>query len=149
MAENMSAKDERIFFLLQMAAHRLKTRADTALVDAGGLTTAQTAMMAIVRAEGPVTQREIATRLKQRESAVGAMTERLLKAGYITRTRSEADGRAWNLAATKKGLKAMDAMGATFAEINAIIDEAFPGRDMARMAKGLRRLIELAGSDPG
>lgn len=149
MAENMSAKDERIFFLLQMAAHRLKTRADAALVDAGGLTTAQTAMMAIVRAEGPVTQREIATRLKQRESAVGAMTERLLKAGYITRTRSEADGRAWNLAATKKGVKALDAMGAAFAEINAIIDEAFPGRDMTRMAKGLRRLIELAGSTPG
>lgn len=40
------------------------------------------------------------------------------------------------------GATALDAMGATFTEINAIIDEAFPGRDMARMAKGLRRLIE-------
>jgi DNA-binding MarR family transcriptional regulator len=104
-------------------------------------------MMTIIRAEGTVTQREIATRLKQRESAVGAMAERLLKAGYITRTRSGTDGRAWNLAATKKGVKAMEAMGAAFADINALIDEAFPARDMARMAKGLRRLIELAGED--
>jgi DNA-binding MarR family transcriptional regulator len=143
----MSARDERFFFLLQIAAHRLKTRADAALVEAGGLTTAQTAMMSIIRAEGTVTQREIATRLKQRESAVGAMAERLLKAGYIARTRSDTDGRAWNLAATKKGVKAMEAMGAAFADINALIDEAFPARDMTRMAKGLRRLIELAGED--
>lgn len=138
----MSAKDERFFFLLQTAAHRLKTRADVALVEAGGLTTAQAAAMAIIRAEGAITQREIATRLKQRESAVGAMAERLLKAGYITRTRSETDGRAWMLAPTRRGLKAMDAMSGTFAEINAMIDEAFPGHDMTRMAKGLRRLIE-------
>lgn len=144
----MSAKDERFFFLLQMAAHRLKTAADAALVEAGGLTTAQAAMMAIVRAGGTVTQREVATRLKQRESAVGAMAERLLKAGYIARTRAETDGRAWNLSATKKGLEAMDAMGATFAGINAMIDEAFPGRDMERAAKGLRRLIERMEEKP-
>lgn len=144
----MSAKDERFFFLLQMAAHRLKTKADAALVDAGGLTTAQTAMMAIIRAGGSVTQREVATKLKQRESAVGAITERLLKAGYITRTRSETDGRAWNLSTTKKGLKALDAMGEAFAGINALIDEAFPGREMTRVAEGLRRLIALAGDEP-
>ena len=144
----MSAKDERFFFLLQMAAHRLKTKADAALVDAGGLTTAQTAMMAIIRAGGAVTQREVAKKLKQRESAVGAMTERLLKAGYITRTRSETDGRAWNLSTTKKGQMALDAMGETFAGINALIDEAFPGREMARVAEGLRRLIALAGDEP-
>ncbi|MDP2123924.1 MAG: hypothetical protein Q8J92_06035 [Parvibaculum sp.] len=34
-------------------------------------------------------------------------------------------------------------MGAAFAGINALIDAAFPGTDIDRAAKGLRRLIGL------
>lgn len=139
----MSAKDQRLFFLLQTAAHRLKLAADTTMLDAGSLTTAQTAVMAIICGEGQVSQRQIATRLKQRESAVGAMAERLIKAGYITRTRSETDRRAWVLQPTPAGRKAFAAMGKAFAAVNALLNTAFPGDDMQRMADGLRRLIGL------
>lgn len=143
----MTAKDERFFFLVQTAAHRLKTVADAALLETGGLTTAQTAVMAIICGEGPVSQREIADRLKQRESAVGAMAERLLKAGYIARTRSATDKRAWMLKATPAGRRAFASLGEAFTRVNAALDEAFPGKDMARAAKGLRRLIELLEAD--
>lgn len=139
----MPAKEQRFFFLVQTAAHRLKLLADAAMLEAGGLTTSQAAAMAIICGEGSISQRRIATLLKQRESAVGAMAERLLKAGYITRTRSETDKRAWTLAPTRAGRRAFDGMGAAFAGINALLDEAFPGTDMDRAAKGLRRLIGL------
>lgn len=139
----MPAKEQRFFFLVQTAAHRLKLRADAEMLAAGGLTTSQAAVMAIICGEGWISQREIASRLGQRESAVGAMAERLLKAGYITRTRSATDKRAWTLAPTRAGRRAFDAMGAAFAGVNALVDEAFPGTDIDRAAKGLRRLIGL------
>lgn len=143
----MPAKDQRFFFLVQTAAHRLKTAADRAMLETGGLTTAQTAVMAIICGEGPLSQREIADRLKQRESAVGAMAERLLKAGYIARSRSATDRRAWVLTATPAGRRAFASLGAAFTRVNAALDEAFPGREMERAAKGLRRLMELLEED--
>lgn len=139
----MSAKDQRLFFLLQTAAHRLKKAADAAMLDASGLTTAQAAVMAIICGEEQVSQRQIASRLKQRESAIGAMAERLIKAGYITRTRSETDRRAWILEPTKTGRKALAAMGTAFAPVNALLDEAFPGDEAGRLGENLRHLIGL------
>jgi DNA-binding MarR family transcriptional regulator len=139
----MSAKDQRLFFLLQTAAHRLKLVADAAMLDAGGLTTAQAAVMAIICGEEQVSQRQIASRLGQRESAVGAMAERLIKAGYITRTRSETDKRAWILEPTTAGRQALAAMGTAFAPVNALLDEAFPGEEAERLGVSLRRLIGL------
>lgn len=139
----MPAQDERFFFLVQIAAHRLKLLADAALLEAGGLTTSQAAVMAIICGEGRISQRLIADRLKQRESAVGAMAERLLKAGYITRQRSATDKRAWVLQPTRAGRRAFEAMGEAFAGVNALLDEAFPGGEIARAAKGLRRLLTL------
>ncbi len=53
------------------------------------------------------------------------------------------DKRAWTLAPTHASRRAFDAMGAAFAGINALMDEAFPGTDIDRAAKGLRRLIGL------
>ena len=138
----MSAKHERLYFLLQRAAHLLKKRADARLVEAGGLTTSQAAVMAIVASQGDVSQRYLADTLKQRESAVGAMTERLLNAGYITRNPSQTDGRAWVLRPTTAGREALEAIAGPFAGVNALLDEAFPDADMGRMAESLRFLID-------
>jgi DNA-binding MarR family transcriptional regulator len=139
----MSAKDQRLFFRIQTAAHRLKMAADAAMLEASGLTTAQAAVMAIICGEEQVSQRRIASRLKQRESAVGAMAERLIKAGYITRTRSETDRRAWILEPTGAGRQALAAMGAAFAPVNAVLDKVFPGKEAQRMGESLHRLIGL------
>ncbi len=143
----MSARNERLFFLLQVAAHRLKTRADATLLETGALTTSQAAMTAIVIAEGKISQRKVADQLKQRESAIGAMAVRLLKAGYITRERSESDRRTWILRPTPEGKRAHDAIGQAFAEINALLEEAFPGDAMEQTADGLRALIARLDTD--
>ncbi len=138
----MSASKERLYFLIQRAAHVLKKQADARLKATAGVTTAQGAVIAILLKDGPSTQRQVADALKQRESAVATMSERLIKAGYISRRRCEDDRRAWILEATKKGRAAYDSMRAPFAEVNALLDETFAAEDAARFAKGLAKVVE-------
>ena len=141
----MSASKHRLYFLIQRAAHVLKKEADAALSEAGGMTTSQAAVLAILLSEGAVTQRFIANKLQQRESAVTAMADRLLKAGYITRQRSPNDGRAWLLTLTDEGHHALEAIREPFQGINAQLDAAFPDEDMDTLAKGLKHIIDEFG----
>lgn len=138
----MSASKNRIYFLLQRAAHRLKTEADAALTEAGGLTTAQGAVMLIIARDGPVTQRHIAKTLAQRESAITEMATRLTKAGHITRVRSASDARAWELETTEQGRQALANMQSAFAGINAKLDAAIDSAELDQLAETLVRLLK-------
>lgn len=138
----MSASEARIYFLLQRAAHRLKTEADRALTEEGGLTTAQAAVMSIIAQDGPVTQKHIAETLLQRESAITAMAARLVRAGYITKARSEADSRAWELRVTDAGEHAMAAMRVSFGRINDKLDACIKPGEMETLAESLASILE-------
>ncbi|GAA0476628.1 MarR family winged helix-turn-helix transcriptional regulator [Parasphingorhabdus litoris] len=137
----MSASEHRLYFLLQLVAHRLKKRADGALKDSAGLTTAQAAALSIIAKDGPVTQRFVADKLSQRESAVMTMASRLLAADYISRKRSPSDGRAWELAITQKGLAALSDIKAPFGEINALLDKNIDAQDTERLAASLKNIL--------
>ncbi|MEP3225828.1 MAG: MarR family winged helix-turn-helix transcriptional regulator [Parasphingorhabdus sp.] len=141
----MNASQLKIYFLIQRTAHVLKKRADADLVESGGMSTAQAAVMAIVASENGVSQRHLADKLKQRESAITTMANRLLKAGYISRTRSDTDGRAWILKSTNKGQSALEKVSKSFAEVNAIIDDAFPSDQFEPLAAGLHTILEKLG----
>ena len=52
------------------------------------------------------------------------MVARLMKLGYLERTRSPTDGRAWELRLTPKGRGALKRMGAPFRELNCEIADA-------------------------
>lgn len=137
----MSASEHRLYFLLQRVAHRLKKRADGALKESAGLTTAQAAALSIIAKDGPVTQRFVADKLSQRESAVMTMTNRLLAAGYIDRKRSSSDGRAWEVAITQKGLDALSDIKVPFGEINAVLDKNIDAKDAERLAASLKKIL--------
>ena len=142
----MSASKTRIYFLLQRAAHRLKTEADAALMRDCGLTTAQAAVMTIVAEHGPVTQKYVATTLSQRESAITAMASRLVKAGLISKSRSAADSRAFELAITAEGERALATTRSTFGAINAVLDEQIPDPDMQALASNLEKIVVAFGN---
>lgn len=137
----MSASEHRLYFLLQLVAHRLKKRADRALKDSAGLTTAQAAALSIIAKDGPVTQRFVADKLSQRESAVMTMTNRLLAADYISRERSVADGRAWELTISPKGLDALSNIKEPFGEINYLLDKNIDAEDAERLAASLKNIL--------
>ena len=89
----------------------------------------------------PMRQNQVAATLGLNESAVTAMVTRLVKQGLLTRARSEADSRAFDLTLTPAGDAALKATEAPFAEVNALIDAAL-GPDTDAAAKGLRALSD-------
>ena len=138
----MSAQDQRLYFLIQQVAHLLKKEADGAVRAASGLSTAQAAALTIIVSENGVSQSFIAEQLGQRESAVQTMAERLVKAGYVTRQRSDRDGRAWELRATPQGRSALKKISKPFSEINRLIDNALETSDADHLSKALRSILD-------
>lgn len=137
----MSASEHRLYFLLQLVAHRMKKKADGVLVETAGITTAQSAVMGIIVKDGPVSQREIARTLSQNESAVTAMSKRLLKAGYIKRTRSSTDARAWELTATRSGSESLSNMRQAFKGVNDVLDGTMTPDEIAALAGNLKDIL--------
>ncbi|WP_406637867.1 MarR family winged helix-turn-helix transcriptional regulator [Amycolatopsis sp. WGS_07] len=113
------AADERLFFLLQSAAHRLRVEGDRRCLAAGGVTTAQLGALLAVHDQPGLTQRELAAELGQRESAITAMTARLVEAGLIVRQQHPEQHRALVLDLTPEGT-------ATLARLRPVI-ESFNG----------------------
>lgn len=138
----MSARDQRLYFLIQLVAHRLKNRADGALQNAAGLSTSQATALSIVAAHDGITQNFIAQQLSQRESAITTMTDRLLKADYISRAKSNTDGRAWELRVTQCGRDALEKVSGPFSEINALLDGGLKPGDAKVLGDMLTAILE-------
>jgi DNA-binding MarR family transcriptional regulator len=98
----------RGYFLLQVAASRTRTIADDLFAAAGGVSTAQAAVLSFVVAHPGCSQRDVATALRQRESAVTAMVRRLVETGLVERRARSTDLRSWELWATPAGLTSLD-----------------------------------------
>ncbi|MDI9245361.1 MarR family transcriptional regulator [Marinobacter sp. CHS3-4] len=139
--ENMTASEKRLYFLIQLTAHRLKKHADAALTEAAELTTAQAAALSVVARHEPVSQRFIANELSQRESAVMTMTTRLQKADYVAKRRSATDGRAWDLTITEEGKAALSKMERPFAAINELIDQRLGSDGVDQLSEHLLNLL--------
>lgn len=141
----MSASETRLYHHLQLAAHSLKKHADQALVEAAGLSTAQVAVLAVVAAHAPVSQKQVAEALGLNESAMTAMANRLLASGLLTRSRDAEDGRAWQLGLSAAGRDALAQAAETFQPINGQIDEILDPEEMALLVDMLRRLYTAFG----
>src|SRR5690606_11084612 len=103
----MSAKRLRLYHWLQLAAHRAQKAADAEVMAARGVTTAQAAVLAVVKRSAPVTQRGVAAQLGLSEAAVATMTTRLLCQGLLIRKADPEHARAWRLALSADGANAL------------------------------------------
>ena len=138
----MSAAEHRVYFLLQIAAHRLRNEADRALLDTASVTTAQAAVLQLVASIAEPTQRKLADMLQQNESAMTAMVGRLTTAGLIVRAPHPTDGRAWILELTPRGEAAIEAGRPAFDAINTALDTAIGGPKTAGFARTLRAITD-------
>lgn len=140
--ERMPASNDRIYFLLQIAAHQLRKEADTALLQKAGLTTAQIAVLNLIASGKQVNQRELAQQLHQNESAMTAMVQRLLKAGHIKRHRNPKDGRNWVLEITETGQQVLEDGRSAFKTINAKLDKTIGAKGTKSLAAQLTKLVK-------
>lgn len=105
------------------------------------MTATQGAVLEVIAKNGPVSQRRVADILSQRESAMTPMMSRLLKAGHISKTRSSADRRAWQLQLTSQGAENLRKIRATFTNINALIDRELGLTGVDNVTAGLKTLL--------
>ena len=143
----MLASKLRFYSRLQLAAASLKKAADAALLGAAGLTTAQAALMTVIAGEAGATQKYVARALGLNESAVTAMVTRLMRSGFVARTRSPDDARAWCLTLTEAGRAALDRAAGPFQTINAGIEESLADHDLKTVTEALDRLTARFGKD--
>lgn len=105
----MAEPDQRLYFLLQRAAHRLRTDADRRCLPAAGVTTAQIGALFAVRDRPGITQRQLAQILGLGEPAITSMVSRLAKAGLVTKDTHPSQHRAVVLKLTSAGEESLDA----------------------------------------
>lgn len=103
----MPEPDQRLYFLLQRAAHHLRTTADRRLLAAAGITTAQLGALFALHDQPGITQQQLAQSLGLRESAVTGLVGRLTKAGFVTKRAHPHEHRAVVLELTTTGSEAL------------------------------------------
>ena len=139
----MTAPDQRVLHLLQLAAHRVRTGVDRDGIAIAGVTMAQAGALFVIHAKPGATQREIAQALRQRESAVTSMIGRLLEARLVERKSSKADDRAWSLFLTPKGSKALLELRKVLHRINARLTDALGEDGVQQLANSLRIIADM------
>lgn len=137
--------DQRLYFLLQRAAHRLRTTADRRCLAAAGVTTAQLGALFAVHDEPGITQQRLARTLGLRESAVTGLVGRLTAAGLVAKDTHPREHRAVVLELTDAGTDALRAAQPEIdrfnAELRAVLgDDGFTGA-----ATAMHRLASWEG----
>ena len=84
-------------------------RNDRALARSTGLTTAQLLVLRLVKNAHEVTPKTIAQRAGVAPASATALIEKLVRLEYLTRRRSETDGRKYWVSLTRAGLDALEA----------------------------------------
>jgi DNA-binding MarR family transcriptional regulator len=133
----MSEPDERLFFLLQRAAHRLRTAADRRCLAAAGITTAQLGALFAVHDRPGTTQQELARALGLRESAVTALVGRLTAAGVLAKRAHPREHRAVVLELTDAGATALEAARPEIDRFNAELREVLGADGFAGTAAAM------------
>lgn len=140
--------DQRLFFLLQRAAHQLRTAADRRCLAAAGVTTAQLGALYAVRDTPGVTQGELARTLGLGEPAVTALVRRLTTAGLVARNPHPREHRAVALRLTGAGEAALTAAQPEVDRFNAELRGLLGEEGFSRTAAALHRLAGWDADGP-
>lgn len=132
--------DQRLYFLLQRAAHQLRTGVDRRCLATAGVTTAQLGALFAVHDEPGITQQGLARVLGLRESAVTGLVARLTRAGLVARRPHPREHRAVVLELTEDGTAALAAARPEIERFNAELRELLGEEGFERTAAALHRL---------
>jgi MarR family transcriptional regulator, organic hydroperoxide resistance regulator len=143
-----TARDERFYFHLQIAAARLRGAADRRCIERAGITSAQAAALAVIHEHPGVSQRMLARTLHQTEPSITTLVRRLIAADLIDRTVDRSDARTRELALTDHGTTALRSAERAFAAVNRHIDDLLTSVEIRHVTDALRRVTEtgIAGS---
>jgi MarR family transcriptional regulator, organic hydroperoxide resistance regulator len=143
-----AARDERLYFQLQIAAARLRADADRRCIGEAGITTAQAAALAVINEQPGVSQRRLARALHQTEPSITTLVRRLIAAGLVDRTVDPSDGRTRALGLTDRGVAALRSADEAFAAISRHVDGLLTTDEVRQVTDALRRLAGTGIAGP-
>jgi MarR family transcriptional regulator, organic hydroperoxide resistance regulator len=141
----MAEPDQRLFFLLQRAAHQLRVDADRRCLAAAGVTTAQLGALFAVAGRPGITQQQLANVLGVRESGVTPLVGRLTTAGLVGKRAHPSEHRALVLELTDEGAAALRAAQGEIDRFNAELRALLGETGFAETAAALHTLAYWKG----
>lgn len=125
---------------------RASERSNRELAARSGLTPSQLLVLLEVEREGEVTPSVVARTLRFGQATVTNIADRLVAAGYLTRTRADSDKRRILLRATEAGRQALEAAPDLLQHRFMEGFERLPEWERSMMLASLQRLADLLGA---
>lgn len=135
--------DKRLFFLINMAQHRMFKYADTQCEERLGISVTQAAaLMFIAKNEGCL-QKALSQALGLNNSAVTGLVGRMLKNDIIERKPCEEDGRASRLYLSEDGKSKLPELYPLIQELNEKLAEEFSPEELEIVTRFLSKVIGI------
>lgn len=133
--------DKRLFFLLNMAQHKLFRFADQRCQDECGISVTQMGMLMYLKQQPDCQQKQAAAALGLNKPAVTGLVNRLLEQQLIQRSPCPDDGRAMLLSLTPEGLEKVTAAKPLIVELNQQICDDFTEDEINTVLRFLNHLM--------
>ena len=146
-ADPPPAISDRLGFLLGQAhlQHRRMAEAELASL---GLRAKESGALAVLAAEGPLSQQRLGERLGIDRTTMVAVADALEGKGFVERRRDRDDRRAYSLRLTAKGRGVLGRANRAIEEAEADFLAAIPSADRPRLKELLRALVtQKPGND--
>ena len=139
------AVDRRLFLLIEIAARRLNREAVRRLKAEAGVSAAQAGVLFLLLRRGQRRMGSLSKTLSLNPPAVTGLVDRMVRAGLVTKTTDQTDGRGAMVALTSEGTKAAERTDLVLRDLNAGL-EAYLGDDVSGVLHDALTRIATSGS---
>jgi len=139
------AVDRRLFLLIEIAARRLNREADKRLKAEAGVSAAQAGVLFLLLRRGQRRMGSLSKTLSLNPPAVTGLVDRMVRAGLVTKTTDQTDGRGAMVALTSEGTKAAERTDLVLRDLNAGL-EAYLGDDVSGVLHDALTRIATSGT---
>lgn len=117
--------DQRLFFLLNMARHKVFHSVDIEAERQLGIPVTQVAALLFVAKTAGCMQKDLGHALSLNKAAVSGLVARMVKADLIRKQQSSLDGRGWELFLAEKGKAILPRVPVLLNALNSKLSEGF------------------------
>ncbi|MFL1452829.1 MarR family winged helix-turn-helix transcriptional regulator [Marinobacter sp. GN3S48] len=133
--------DKRLFYLLNIARHRVYKHADQRSEEALGISVTQIGALLLVAGDEGCLLKDLARSLNLNNSALTGLAGRMEQKGLLERRPCEQDGRASRLYLTELGRSKIDSAKPLITELNERMTEGFTDDEVDVILRFLNRLV--------
>jgi len=133
--------DKRLFFLINMAQHKLFKFVDSKSEELLGVSVTQVAAMLFIEKNEGCQQKELCAALGLNKPAVTGLANRMKKNGLLIRKACEEDGRASRLYLTASAKEKLPSVYPLLKEVNQALCEDFTKEEIEVVIRFLNRLM--------